>query len=356
MVENFALPRWDVSSRARLANNALTIRNTRELVRDQAHLSVLSYDVGIGFDPVYPPRRHQQGIAEAAACGASMTIKGTEYNDGNRMTLLTDPVYAPQQQAIGEYNRWLSQHKDLYQDGINTAQVGLMHPEEDLWRHWMSLAPIYYGASQALTAAGIPWRVVRQGDSLAGLSTLLTFTPSTNQIDPLDDGIRQVHIPSLPGWGWRKASAAAKGGFWHDVIERIGLSLLRAYHSSKLARRLLDRLNMVKLVTQTALFDLPSQTEMDTLLNALPQGIFPIVQSGDPVLIETWTRENQQQVHLVNYSDYPQAVTVAFGEFVHVDVISTGSEEILSMEGESVSFELDLYAVLLIQQDHRFSN
>ena len=356
MVENFALPRWDVSSRARLANNALTIRNTRELVRDQAHLSVLSYDVGIGFDPVYPPRRHQQGIAEAAACGASMTIKGTEYNDGNRMTLLTDPVYAPQQQAIGEYNRWLSQHKDLYQDGINTAPVGLMHPGEDLWQHWMSLAPIYCGTSQALTAAGIPWRVVRQGDSLAGLSTLLTFTPSTNQIDPLDDGIRQVHIPSLPGWGWRKASAAAKGGIWHDVIEMIGLSLLRAYHSSKLARRLLDRLNMVKLVTQTALFDLPSQTETDTLLNALPQGIFPIVQSGDPVLIETWTREGQQQVHLVNYSDYPQAVTVAFGEFVHVDVISTGSEEILSMEGESVSFELDLYAVLLIQQDHRFSN
>jgi hypothetical protein len=62
MVENFALPRWDEAPKPRLANNALTIRNTRAFVRDRAHLSVLSYDVGIGFDPVYPPRRHQQGI------------------------------------------------------------------------------------------------------------------------------------------------------------------------------------------------------------------------------------------------------------------------------------------------------
>jgi hypothetical protein len=111
----------------RLANNALTIRNTREFVRNNAHLSVLSYDVGIGFDPVYPPRRHQQAVGEAAACGASMTIKGTEYNDGKRMTLLTDRTYYEQQVAIGDYHHWLEDHQDPYQNRKNTAPVGLMH-------------------------------------------------------------------------------------------------------------------------------------------------------------------------------------------------------------------------------------
>ena len=349
MVENFALPRWDQAARKRLANNALTIRNTREFVRDQAHLSVLSYDVGIGFDPVYPPRRHQQGIAEATACGASMTIKGTEYNDGKRMTLLTDPVYEPQQQDIAYYNRWLSAHQALYRDGINTAPVALLHPEEDLWRHWMALAPIYYGASQTLTAAGIPWRVVRKGDSLSGLITLLTFKPSHEQMDFGGEPTQQVHVPSLPGWGWHKISAAARGGPWHTIVEKVGLSLLRAYHSSKFARSVLDGFNMVKIVTQTALFDLPKSPDQSVLLKALPQGIFPNVAVPEPVLIETWKRAGRTQVHLVNYASQPQSVAVRFGEPVRADVITPGTDEILTLEGETLHFDLDIYAVILIK-------
>lgn len=34
-------------------------------------------------------RRHQQGIVEAAACWASIIIKGTAYNDGPHKTMLT---------------------------------------------------------------------------------------------------------------------------------------------------------------------------------------------------------------------------------------------------------------------------
>ncbi|NIS44632.1 MAG: hypothetical protein GWN92_01035, partial [candidate division Zixibacteria bacterium] len=69
MIENFGLPKWTTRPKPRLANNALTVRSARILLKDNAHLSILSYDVGIGYDPVYSSRKFQQGIGEAAALG-----------------------------------------------------------------------------------------------------------------------------------------------------------------------------------------------------------------------------------------------------------------------------------------------
>jgi hypothetical protein len=349
MVENFALPRWDLQPKPSLSNNALTIRNTREFVRDQAHLSVLSYDVGIGFDPVYPPRRHQQGICEAAACGASMTIKGTEYNDGQRMTLLIDPAYQAQQAAIGDINRWLENHQSLYENRQNLASVGLLHPEEDLWRHWMALAPIYYGAGQALTAAGIPWRVLRKGDDGAAVSTLLTFTPYDREYQFSGSERQTIHIPALPGWAWRKLSAAASGGIRHDMVEGLGLSLLNAYHSSKPARWIMDRLNMVKLVNRKTLFDLPDSDLVEALLAILPGGITPRVHAKDPVLIEYWEQDGQRQVHLMNYGMQTQEVSVQFSQPVRAKVVSPDFVHDQTLEGETLSFDLDIYSVLLLE-------
>jgi len=340
MVENFALPGWDEARQTRLANNALTIRNTREFVRDQAHLSVLSYDVGIGFDPVYPPRRHQQGIGEAAACGASMTIKGTEYNDGERMTLLTDRAYHAQHKAIGEYHRWLEAHVDLYQDRTNTAPVGLLHPEEDLWRHWMEMAAIYYGAGQALTHAGISWRVVRKGDPVDGLSALLTFTHADRDFETGDPSLTQIHVPDLPEWAWRKLSAVAKGGLWHDLVEGIGMFLLRSYHGNKLARRIMDKMNMAKLVTQTTLFDLPERATAHELLKVLLDDIYPQVDADQPVLIEIWQKGDQQQVHLLNHGPEPQMVTVQFASPVNAIILSPDAPESLTLEGETLECQI----------------
>ena len=348
MVENFALPRWDPQPKASLSNNALTIRNTREFVRGRAHLSVLSYDVGIGFDPVYPPRRHQQGIGEAAACGASMTIKGTEYNNGERMTLLTDPAYQAQQEAIGQYNRWLADHQALFQERTNLAPVGLLHPEEDLWRRWMSLAPVYYGAGQALTAAGIPWRVVRKGDSPEGLQVLFTFTPYDRDTRLPGIDCRSVHVPALPGWAWRKMTAVARGGFWHDLVEGMGLSLVRAYHGSRFARRLMDSLNMVTLVNQKTLFDLPSDELVDGLVGMLPGELCPRVRAADPILIEFWGQAGQQQVHLMNYDNRIQEIMVEFDRPVRAEILSPDSTDRQVLEGQTLTFDLDIYSILLI--------
>lgn len=349
MVENFALPRWDAAPQPCLANNALTIRNTRAMIRDQAHLSVLSYDAGIGFDPVYPPRRHQLAIAEAAALGASMTIKGTEYNDGQRMTLLTDPAYAGQHQAIGTYHRWLEAHQDLYMDRSNAAPIGLLHPGEALWRNWMALSPVYYGASQALTWAGIPWRVVRPGDDLSGLAGVLTFTPDDDPTGLLEEGVTRIHVPDLPGWALKKQSPVAKGGLWHDLVEGVGAFLLRAYHGSKFARWVMDKLHMAKLVFQTEIFNLPARETMQTLFSALPKDITPRVAAEHPVLIEVWEQGGTRQVHLVNYGPEPQQVTLHLPFPGRGRVISPDRSEVLTVEGTDLSVEVDIYAILILE-------
>ncbi|MBG0788593.1 MAG: hypothetical protein H0S79_26185 [Anaerolineaceae bacterium] len=347
MVEDFALPRWDKEPKPRLANNALTIHNTQALIGKDVHLSILAYDVGIGFDPVYPPRRHLQGIAEAAAGGASTTIKGTEYNDGEKMTMLTDPAYHAQHAAIGKYNRWLEEHAALYQKRENIAPIGLLHPEETLWRHWFELAPIYLGAGQTLTMAGIPWRVVRKGDALDGLAALLTFTPDDQNLE-LDENIHQIHVPDLENWAWRKPTLVGRGGLAHSLVQSIGLGLVRAYHSSKFARHLMDKLNMASLVIQTNMFTLPPAESMAAMTQSLPDSILPTASAAEPVLIETWQKGKQPQVHLMNYANQPQKVTVHFSKPVTAKVLSPDTDEIFELEGENLTLYLDIYSILLL--------
>ena len=91
-----------VIAKNELVNNAITIRTALALIGDTP-LTTDPYDKGIGFDTVYPPRRIQQGIAEAAACGTAMVVKGTEYVDQNGVfTLLTAQEFSAQRHAIKE--------------------------------------------------------------------------------------------------------------------------------------------------------------------------------------------------------------------------------------------------------------
>ena len=90
------------------------------------------------------------------------------------MTLLTASEFAPVTAALGEYHAWLEANAHLFTaDRLNVAPIGLLYPGESLWLDWHRLAPLFYGAGQALTLAGIPWRVVRSSESLNGLRAVL---------------------------------------------------------------------------------------------------------------------------------------------------------------------------------------
>jgi len=346
MIENFALLCWVTHSKPRLANNALTIHTARALIGDAAKLSVLSYDVGIGFDPVYPPRRYQQGIAEAAACGASVTTKGTEYNEGGRLTLLTNRKYADVHAAIGHYHAWLEANVHLYDKRRNLAPVGLLHPGDALWQQWHTLAPLYFGAGQSLTVGGIPWRVLGPGQSADNVRVLLTVDEDSAKPYAQRPDLQVIHVPDLTGWQAPQPSPVARHAALRRIVTGGTQALLNAYHESRLARKVMDRLGLPRLITQSPLFYLPSATAQKSLLTALPI-VYPRVLAHSPVLIEVWQGESDRQIHLVNYAATPQSIQVQLGAEYSGSVISPDDEQGGAFAGNQVALTLDVYKVIL---------
>ncbi len=378
MIENFGLPHWSEEPRPRLANNALTVRTARTMVGDRAHLSVLSYDVGIGFDPVYPPRRYQQGIAEALACGVSMMTKGTEYHDGEQMTLLTAEIYAPVRAAIGGYHTWLEANRALYVgERRNLAPVALLYPGEALWLDWHRLAPLYFGAGQALTAEGIPWRVIRPGDSLDGVRVVLVFDEQGQALtaegllwrvvrrDSVRDGMQVflaleegqtlppaevpvVFVPELAGWQPGQQAAIGQHALLRSAANALAHFGLKAYGGLKPVRWAMDSLGMAKLVTQTPLYYLPQAEARKALLDALPPNLYPRLESELPALIEVWQDGDTLQVHLANYAQVPQTVRVLLEAPLSGQSITPDGEEEARREGTELGVSLDIYKILLL--------
>ncbi|WP_322798793.1 hypothetical protein [Thermoflexus sp.] len=341
MIEDYGLPRWDGD---RLVNNALTLRTARALA-GETPLSTLPYDRGIGFDGVYPPRRFQQAIAEAAACGAILVIKGTEFVEGGTFTVLTAPRYAEQRRAIGTYQRWLADHAALYEGRENCAPLALLHPGDALWAEWTRIAPLYFGAAQTLLDAGIPWRVVRSPDEAMDARVLVSVQPPS--------GVAGFHgrwivLSELRGWrdlgrGERPIAPAVR-----RVLEGIGLGLYRAYFRSRLARRWMDRLQMVHFFVQSPYFQLPPASLRQELLAAIGP-IAPRAIASQPVLIEVWRRGSEEQIHLVNYGATEQEVEIQFpsgrsGRWISPDG-GAGA-----FEGDRIRLRLDVYAVLIARR------
>ncbi|MBN1178412.1 MAG: hypothetical protein JXD18_04320 [Anaerolineae bacterium] len=341
MIEDYGLP----SSRdGHLVNNALTLRTARALVGRTA-LSTDPYDKGIGFDGVYPARRFQQGIAEAAACGAAMVVKGTEFVENGAFTLLTAEPFQPQRQAIGRMHRWLEEHADLYVGGENGAVVGLYHPGEALWMAWDRWAPLYFGVGQALVAAGVAWRVVAAGDDLGGLDVLFCFSEVPAEPSP---GLRVIRVPDLPGWQVPRPSLLARSQAARAAVSAGVGWLFQSYFRYRWARWLGDRLKLAHFFAQSPYFRLPPPAARQALLDALGERPYPRVAAGSPVLAELWRRDGELQVHLVNYAPEPQRVVVAFAEPVEGDVRSPDGRT-WSFTGARLELDLDVYAVVCVR-------
>jgi hypothetical protein len=344
MIEDYGLPRWETENRAAplLVNNALTLRTAIALA-DGTPVSTDPYDKGIGFDDVYPPRRFQQGIAEAAACGAAMVAKGTEFVADGQFTLLTAERYAPQREAIGHYHRWLMEHASLYENRQNAATIGLLYPSHALQQDWGRLASRYFGAGQTLVAARLPWRVVTGVGQMAGLQILLTFGPAAF---PIPSEVQTIDVLRLPGWELPRLPFLARHAWLARLISPPIVATYRAYFRYRWARRLLDRLGMVHFFLQSPYFILPPQEMRQALLAALGDASRHQVQSEAPLLVEIGQQGERFQLHLVNYADRPQRVTIAFGKPVSGEILSPDGKE-AAFEGSQVELVLDVYALLL---------
>jgi hypothetical protein len=310
---------------------------------------MLSYDVGIGFDPVYPIRRYKQAIAEAAACGAGMTVKGTEYFDNGQMTLLSVSTYALERKTIGEYNTWLQANASIYKSlRRNLAPVGLFYPGERLWLDWFRFAPIYFGVCQALTAAGIPWQVIHPDENPDCLQAVLCFDAAEKNLVSRDARVPIIVVTDLPLWKLPKEALIARNELLRKLttgILRVGLDI---YSEVRLARLLMDRLGLPKLITQSPFYYLPAQEALEQLICALPPGISPHLTTEAPILIDVWGDEDSCQVHLVNYGPDPQTVQVHFNSPISGFTISPDVGDSEYFEGNHIEVGLDIYKVLTI--------
>jgi hypothetical protein len=67
------------------------------------------------------------------------------------------------------------------------------------------------------------------------------------------------------------------------------------------------------------------------------------------VLIEWWRRGEIDQLHLLNYADEPQDVTVDLPWPVRARMLSPDADRPRTLEGRSLHVPLDVYAILLCQ-------
>lgn len=342
MIEDYGLPRWEPRE-GLLVNNALTLRTARALA-GETPVTTDPYDRGIGFDGVYPPRRFVQGVAEAAACGAPMVVKGTEFVEAGAFTLLTAERYAPQRAALGELHAWLQSHAGLYDARRNCAPIGLLFPGEELWLDWNRLAPGYFGTGQALLAEGLPWRVVSRERDLEGLGVLLAFdAPPPGW--RLPDGLRVLDVHALPGWAPPRPAPLARHAWLHAPVTGAVAELFRAYFTSRLARRLIDGLGLAHFFMGSPLYRLPPAARRRALLAALGE-VRPRVLAGAPVLLEVWEGAGRRQLHLVNYALEPQQVSVQFERPARGRVLAPGAQP-FAFEGSALTIRLESYAVVL---------
>ncbi len=346
MIEDYGLPRWEMAEQndePLLVNNALTLRTARALIGDTP-LSTDPYDKGIGMDAVYSARRFQQGIAEAAACGAAMVVKGTEYVEDGAFTLLTAEQFALQREAIGEIHHWLAENTALYESRANAASVGILFPGDALWQTWDRVAALYFGLGQTLLVAGIPWRVVTPESDWVGLKVLLHLGESEIK-DTAPPTLRTIDISQLRGWEKPRLSFLARHDTARAWVSDIVSWLYRAYFEQRWARRLGDKLGLVHFFLQTPYFRLPSKVARRTLLNALGERPYPRVTADAPMLVELWQQGEQWQLHLVNYANSEQRVTVEFSGAVYGQIISPDSQA-KKFSGARIEIPLDVYDVL----------
>jgi hypothetical protein len=348
VIEDYGLPRWRPGGPdgPALNNNALTLHTARAFTGD-APLSTIPYDLGIGFDPVYSPRRFQQGIAEAAACGATMVAKGTEYVQDGTFTLLTAREFAPQRQAIGQIHRWLANHAGLYRDRVNAAPVALLHPGDGLWIEWNRLAAPYLGVGQALLVAGVPWRVVTGQSDLAGIQVLLSLGPLPPGIEPSPQ-VRVVDVLELDDWQARAPSFLARHHGIRSLASRVVGWLFQSYFRHRLTRRIVDGTGLVHHFWGTSFFRLPPPPALDSLQRALGPALFPRVTARAPVLITFWRKGAGWQIHLVNYGPAAQQVEVELGGPFQGRMLSAGPGRANHepFQASHLALEIDTYLVL----------
>jgi len=371
MIEDHSLPH--MASDGTPVVNAITCKAACAWSGDTP-VTTDPYIAGIGFDPVYSPRQFRQAIAEGAACGTATVVKGTEFFDfrDGGFTLLTGEPFIEQRDALGRIHRWLETHAELYAGRREPSPLAIYFPYATLPFDWGYAAPLTFAACQTLLMAGLPFRIVGPGDwgweddVQAGRTLIVPpggdeglerrlreFAAAGGRIVALGEDrsdARLVWPRERPGPSFLERHEALCA-----LVGRAAMALYRAYFDRRAVRRLFDLTHASQRLMQggaeyNPLFRPPPADEQAALLTALGDLAVPRVLATRPVLIEWWRQGETDQLHLVNYADAPQDVTVELPWTVRARVSSPDTGQAQTLKGRALRVSLDVYAILLCQR------
>jgi hypothetical protein len=269
----------------------------------------------------------------------------------------------------------LEAHSDLYQGPREPSSLAVYFPYATLPFDWRYAAPLTFAACQTLIAEGVPFRIVGPG-GWDGVDVLIVPPGSPDGLESrlrhlAARGGRVVALGEDRGIGtsvWLRERPGATFLERHPALRaavgRVTMRLFRAYFSSRLFRRLLDRASVTQRAIQgggegNPLFAVPPVEERAALPAAADPPPLPQAEAEDPVLITWWRlagngqrrRQAQEALHLVNYADGPQDVTVRLPWSARVQVLSPDTGGAGAPEGHlsELRINLDVYTVLLCE-------
>lgn len=357
LIPDFALPR--VQEDGSVVANAITIGAARARTENKPVITLPERD-GVGVERMASAKQFSRALAESAALNAPMVVNGTGYLHRNEFTMLLHSRYEPQRKVIGAMNHWLEEHHTWLNERYPISPVAVYHPYEVARWDWIKIAPIFFAACETLILNGYPLRIVGDDDDWSHVTTLIV---PPGEVDGLDQRLAKFveqggQIISL---GQSRQGSKTIWENWRPLRHRIpylrqlrirlnqgAMISWRAYHRHRVARWLALRLKLQEAMNHSPLYIVPPPHLQNALLQAIGQNFYPRVESEGPMLLTVWEeKDGTRQLHLVNYLDTPQRVTIHLNQLTGAWVYTPGvSEPPNKVIGSSMMLVVDVAKVL----------
>lgn len=357
-VPNFALPRLHEDTA--VIANALTIGAVQSRVENKPVATLPQRD-GVGVERIPSAKQFSRAMAEAAALNSPLVVNGTGYLHRNEFTVLLHSRYEPQRRVIGAMNHWLEEHQPWLSDRVPTSALAVYYPYEATRWDWLKVSPLFFAVCETLMHNGYPLRIVGDDDHWTGVKTLLVPPGQVEGLDQrlskfVEQGGRVIALGQS-----RPAAAITVWDGWRPLRQRIphirqlrirlnqgAMICWRAYHRHRPARWLAGRLKLQEAMNHSPLYIVPPPHLQSALVEAVGRKLFPRVDSESPILLTLWEeKDGTRQLHLVNYHDSPQRVTIHLNELTGAWVYTPGvSEPPNKVVGSSIMLAVDVAKVL----------
>lgn len=337
-IENFAFPH--MLDNGAVVSNAITIGAAQARSGESPVITKPTTNV-VGFERMWLPNEIRRAFAESLAMKAPMIFQGTGFRYHKEVTLLFNRRYRQQQEILTEISEWFEANQAWLQAREANSPLAIYHPYEAMRWEWNRIAPVFFAACETLILNGYPLRIVGDDDDWKGVQTLLV---PPGEVDGLNKRLRafvdnggtviplvrkRSEVSSRILWdGWRPLRSRIPRWRWlRRQLNHGAMISWRLYHHSRVARWIANRLKIQEAMIRSSMYFVPPQPFQRVLADALGEDFYPRVEAESPVLLTYWLEpDGTHQLHIVNYGDSAQRITVHLGQLMDAQVYTSGTD------------------------------